>query len=203
MKTKISAAMIGTFLLLSAAQTFAVVVAPTSITSVATNITNNGSALVSDVPSSSIPGGNSPQVMFDWLASGGSIDPGQIARYNFITSSALPQPIGSNPFIIDPSGESNPMGYSLTGSFYAVVHYGKGSGGEANSAVAWYLPSFSGSYSFPQNGIGTNGKGGISSVRIWETTSNKRVPDGGSTVAALGFALFGLGITRKLIGSRA
>ena len=200
MKTKIFTTLTSAFLLLSASSTYAVVMSIVPITSVGTNITNNGTSLVGDVPNSSI-GNNSPATLLDWLNTAGSINPGQISQYNTITGSSLPQAVGPNPFIED--GSASMPSYSLTGNFYAVVHYGKGSGGQDNGSSAWYLPNLSGSYSFPANGLGPNALGGISSVRIWNTTAptpkNQKVPDGGTTIAALGLAMLGLGITRKMV----
>src|ERR1700720_1305080 len=60
----------------------------------------------------------------------------------------------------------------VTGFDYAVVHYGAGKGGTKGSGggVAFFQISGDGSVTFPQNGSGPNGKGGIFCfyLLIWE-----------------------------------
>lgn len=151
-------------------------------------------------------GDNNPSTTFDWLALAGNIAPGLIAQFNIETGSNLAQPTSSNVFLDEDGTDS----YSLTGSFYAVIHYGKGSGGEGQGGglVAWYLPNLNGTYEFAQDGPGPNGFGGISSLRIWAAPRDvvvdpHDVPDGGTTLVSLGSALLGLGFMRRLISSKA
>jgi hypothetical protein len=82
MKTKLFTSLTSAFLLLSAIPTYAVIIVP--ITSVGTNITNNGTSLVTDFPNSLI-GSNNAATLLDWLNTGGSLTPGQISQYNSIT----------------------------------------------------------------------------------------------------------------------
>ena len=90
MKTKIFTTLTSAFLLLSASSAYAVAISIIPITSVGTNITNNGTSLVGDFPNSLI-GSNNPATLLDWLNTGGSLTPGQISQYNTITGSSLPQ----------------------------------------------------------------------------------------------------------------
>jgi hypothetical protein len=86
----------------------------------------------------------------------------------------------------------------LTGFCYAVVHYGVGEGGVPGSGggVAFFQIT-NNLDTFPQNGFGPNGFGGISSVDLFACTPG--VPDGGITVMLLGAALGALGIARRFI----
>jgi hypothetical protein len=87
---------------------------------------------------------------------------------------------------------------ALAGYDYAVVHYGAGPGGTASGGVEiFYLNGDTGSYTFPQNGSGPNGNGGISSVVLFEGDA---VPDGGTAVLMLGAVLTGLGLLRRKAG---
>ena len=80
----------------------------------------------------------------------------------------------------------------LTGFCYAVVHYGVGDGGVPGSGggVAFFQIT-NDSDTFPQNGSGPNGFGGISSVDLFKCIP---VPDSGSTAMLLGGAIAGLGL---------
>jgi hypothetical protein len=86
----------------------------------------------------------------------------------------------------------------LTGFCYAVVHYGVGEGGIQGSGggVAFFQIT-NNSDTFPQNGDGPNGFGGISRVDLFACTPG--VPDGGATVMLLGAALTGLGLVRRYL----
>jgi hypothetical protein len=86
----------------------------------------------------------------------------------------------------------------LTGFCYAVVHYGVGQGGVPGSGggVAFFQIT-NNSDTFPQNGDGPNGFGGISRVDLFACTPG--VPDGGATVMLLGAALTGLGLVRRYL----
>jgi hypothetical protein len=167
-------------------------------TDLGTNITNDGTSLVDDI-SKSVLGSNSPATMYDWLTEDEAFDPGLISSYNSITGSSLPAPNGPDPYIQD---DSAAMGtYPLDGSFYAVLHYGVGRGGTRGSGggiVAYYVPDLpAGSYGFPASGLGPNGCGGLSSVRIWKSGTNS-VPEGGATFVMLGIAGLALVGARKL-----
>jgi hypothetical protein len=86
----------------------------------------------------------------------------------------------------------------LTGFCYAVVHYGVGQGGVPGSGggVAFFQIT-NDLDTFPQNGSGPNGFGGISSVDLFRCVPG--VPDGGPTVMLLGAALTGLGLVRRYL----
>ena len=88
----------------------------------------------------------------------------------------------------------------VTGFDYAVVHYGAGKGGTKGSGggVAFFQISGDGSVTFPQNGSGPNGKGGISSLDLFKCEEHN-VPDSGATLMLLGGALTGLGLVRRYI----
>jgi hypothetical protein len=86
----------------------------------------------------------------------------------------------------------------LTGFCYAVVHYGVGPGGVQGSGggVAFFQIT-NNLDTFPQDGSGPNGFGGISSIDLFRCVPG--VPDGGITVMLLGAALGALGIVRRFI----
>src|SRR6266550_2316972 len=86
----------------------------------------------------------------------------------------------------------------LTGFCYAVVHYGVGPGGVPGSGggVAFFQIT-NDLDTFPQDGSGPNGFGGISRVDLFASIPG--VPDGGPAVMLLGAALCGLGIARRYI----
>ena len=86
----------------------------------------------------------------------------------------------------------------LTGFCYAVVHYGVGQGGVSGSGggVAFFQIT-NNLDTFPQNGAGPNGFGGISRVDLFASTPG--VPDGGATVMLLGAAVTGLGLMRRYL----
>jgi VPDSG-CTERM motif len=86
---------------------------------------------------------------------------------------------------------------NLTGFSYAVVHYGVGRGGVPGSGggVAFFQIT-NNSDTFPQNGSGLNGFGGISRVDLFASPG---VPDGGTTAMLLGAALGALGMARRFL----
>jgi hypothetical protein len=88
---------------------------------------------------------------------------------------------------------------NLTGFSYAVVHYGVGNGGVQGSGggVAFFQIT-NDSDTFPQNGSGPNGFGGISRVDLFASPG---VPDGGQAVMLLGAALGALGMARRFLKS--
>jgi protein with PEP-CTERM/exosortase system signal len=89
----------------------------------------------------------------------------------------------------------------VTGFDYAVVHYGAGKGGTKGSGggVAFFQISGDGFVTFPANGSGPNGKGGISSLDLFKCEEDHNVPDSGATVMLLGSALTGLGLARRYL----
>jgi len=85
----------------------------------------------------------------------------------------------------------------LTGFCYAVVHYGVGEGGVSGSGggVAFFQIT-NNLDTFPQDGSGPNGFGGISSVDLFKCAG---VPDSGTTAMLLGGALAGLALGRRYL----
>lgn len=170
--------------------------AATSANALPINITNDGTQLVNDV-SKGLLGNNNPQQSFNWLAGLGDFaGAGIVDGYNTITSSSLPDPVYTD-FVDYDSTATAGAEHDLTGFAYAVVHYGKGQGGtgDGGGIVAFYLDG-TGNYTFPADGAGPNGKGGISSLRLYKATSTN-VPDGGITLVLLGVALTGLSLIRR------
>jgi len=96
------------------------------------------------------------------------------------------------------SGLGDPV--DVTGFGYAVVHYGVGEGGTKGSGggIAFFQISGDGSVTFPQDGSGPNGFGGISSLDLFKC-ENHNVPDSGATLMLLGGALTGLGLVRRYL----
>jgi len=108
----------------------------------------------------------------------------------------LPVPVltGDDTVSGDPS-----KSITLSGYDYAVVHYGVGNGGMAGTGGGleiFYLDGAA-SWTFPQNGTGPNGEGGISGVVLFEGDG---VPDGGTAVLMLGAVLTGLGSLGRKAG---
>ena len=75
----------------------------------------------------------------------------------------------------------------LTGFDYAVLHYGSGQGGTPGGGVEFFALNGASKFTFPDNGTGSNGCGGFSSLTLFK--GDHSVPDGGSTVMLLGAAL--------------
>lgn len=92
----------------------------------------------------------------------------------------------------------NGVDVNVTGSSFAVVHYGAGKGGTAGGGTAIFSISDSGLFSFPSNGLGPNGFGGFSSVDLFKGAPSQ-VPDGGTTVMLFGTALSSLGLVRRYL----
>ncbi len=169
------------------------------------NITNNGTSLVGDVSKGTL-GNNNPSTSFDWLAGQGDFaGKGIIAGYEAITGKDLPVPIFAQ--YLD-AGDS--VQVDITGYAYAVLHYGQGSGGQKSKSkdkgakdqgeqtqgggiVAYFLESVSGKITFPDKGLGPNGFGGLSSVRLYKgETPRHHVPDGGATWILVATSVAGL-----------
>lgn len=85
----------------------------------------------------------------------------------------------------------------LLGYDYAVLHYGAGQGGTPGGGIAVYYLDGASGFTFPANGTGTHGYGGFSSLTLFKGASP--VPDSGSTITLLGFALTGVGLLRRKI----
>ena len=121
--------------------------------------------------------------------------------------------VGSNPGLPTPLSagsvniDSNVVtGNQLLGFEYAVLHYGVGSGGAQGTGggvAIFYLADGVGNFTFPANGTGQNGFGGFSGGTLFNSTAipgnvpGVTVPDGGSTIAMLGGALFLFGFLRR------
>jgi hypothetical protein len=134
-------------------------------------------------------GSNSPQANFDFLV-------GQIGLYNSFNGASLQNPTFAGYF----DGSSNTV--SLTGFDYAVIHYGKGPGGQGQGGGVefFYLNGMTGNFTFSANGLGTNGYGGFSSIRLFSIGGNgTSVPEGGATAMLLGIAAVGLVGARRLV----
>jgi len=87
----------------------------------------------------------------------------------------------------------------LLGYDYAVLHYGTGRNGitGVGGGVEFFYLNGAADFTFPADGTGLNGIGGFSSLTLIKGTP--QVPDGGSTIALLGFALTGVGLLRRKI----
>jgi hypothetical protein len=99
----------------------------------------------------------------------------------------------------------NPSPVSITGFDYAVLHYGTGPGGagQGGGIVFYYLNGMTGNFTFPADGSGPNGFGGLSSIRLFAGTPPGTTPESGTTVLLLGVGLLGIGLTRTLITHKA
>ena len=134
-------------------------------------------------------GNNSPQTNFDFLLS-------QISLYNSFNGASLQNPTFTGYF----DGSSNTV--SLTGFDYAVIHYGTGPGGQGQGGGIefFYLNGMTGNFTFAANGLGQNGFGGFSSIRLFSIGGNgTSVPEGGTTAMLLGIAAVGLVGARRLV----
>ncbi len=132
-------------------------------------------------------GNNSPTTNFNFLL-------GQISLYNSFNNASLQNPTFNGFF----DGSSNTV--SLTGFDYAVIHYGKGPGGQGQGGGVefFYLNGMTGNFTFAANGLGQNGFGGFSSIRLF-SGNGASVPEGGATALLLGVAALGLATTRRFV----
>ena len=129
----------------------------------------------------------------------GSNSPGN--DFNFLTAvisawdTANPLNLLPVPTLTGDKETTGPDATGLSGYDYAVLHYGKGSGGSnpGGGIEVWFLNGAS-SFDFPANGTGPNGMGGFSSIVLFKAAV---VPDGGTTVLLLGLALSSLGLIRR------
>jgi hypothetical protein len=130
-------------------------------------------------------GNNSPQTNFDFLLN-------QISLYDNFSGASLPTPSFAGYF----DGSNNTV--SLTGFDYAVIHYGKGPGGQGQGGGVefFYLNGMTGNYTFSANGLGPNGLGGFSSIRLF-SVGGASVPEGGTTAVLFGSACAALFFVRR------
>ncbi len=154
------------------------------------NITNKNGALVGDVAMHDL-GNNNPSTSFDWLAGQGAFaGKGIVAGYNAIAGASLPVPIFTD--YVD-AGKSSTV--DVTGYSYAVLHYGVGKDGTKGSGggiVAYYIHDVIGLITLPKDGLGPNGFGGLSSVRLYGAEPRVTVPDTGATLLLVGASLAGI-----------
>lgn len=160
------------------------------------NITNKDGALVGDVSLGDL-GNNSPSTSFNWLAGKGAfLGEGVVDGYNALTGAQLPVPLFEDYF---DAGSASTV--DVTGYHYAVLHYGKGNDGKGKSEkgqgqgggiVAYYLHDAVGLLTLPTKGLGPNGFGGLSSVRLYRADRPVTVPDSGGSLLLLGASLAGV-----------
>lgn len=147
---------------------------------------NGSSILVNDVSKGDVGDifGSGNGDWFDFLVS-------DVTTYNNNIPASLPGPVAANangdPFFT--AEGSPPSMVNVTGYTYALLHYGKGSGGEGKGGglQVWYLDGLDGTWDFSGNTLGPNGNGGLSFVRLYKGGTS--VPDGGSTLLLLGSIL--------------
>ena len=132
-------------------------------------------------------GNNNPTTNFNGLLQ-------QISLYNTFNGTNLLAPTMAGFF----DGSSNTV--NLTGFAYAVIHYGTGSGGQGQGGGIefFYLNGMTGNYTFSARGLGPNGLGGFSSIRLF-STNGVAVPEGGATAILLGIAGLGLVTARRFV----
>jgi hypothetical protein len=160
---------------------------PTISSASVINITTNSTstALVGDIPFMDLPN-NNPDSNFDALVS-------DVARYETFSGSDLPDPVFAG------FGDFAPGTVSLTGFDYAVLHYGAGRGGSPGGGIVfYYLNGMTGNFDFPNDGLGPNGFGGLSSIRLFVGDSTS-VPEGGATLMLIGIGLVGIVLLRRLV----
>ena len=119
--------------------------------------------------------------------------------YNILNPVDLPKPIldGAIDLGLNVVGAGGLIGFD-----YAVLHYGKGSGGVGQGGgVAFYSLNGATSFTFPAIGRGPNGLGEFSTLTLFKGDGvAKGVPDGGATVGLLGMALGLIAVARRRFG---
>jgi hypothetical protein len=142
-------------------------------------------------------GNNNPTTNFNALVT-------DVGLYETFFSTDLPDPVFAG-FANYENINGNPSPVDITGFDYAVLHYGKGRGGagQGGGIVFYYLNGMTGNFLFPALGLGPNGFGGLSSIRLFGGGGGQQVPEGGATVMLLGVALCGLVFARRLMLNRA
>lgn len=120
-----------------------------------------------------------------------------VTMFNTFSGSNLPAPVFAG-FANYMFGNPGPV--DITGFDYAVLHYSKGRDGtsQAGGVEIFYLNGMTGNFTFSDIGLGPNGRGHLSTLRLF-AGSPGRVPDGGSTVALLGMSLSGLAFARRFL----
>lgn len=104
---------------------------------------------------------------------------------------------------------NNPTFWTTYANAAISLHVGNGQG-EPDHFIWKITPGAQmGTWSYNGNSADLGG-GGLSNLKLYSNGTDGpgnggggRVPDGGTTIACLGFALLGLGSMRKLIGSKA
>ena len=135
---------------------------------------------------------NNPDSNFNALVS-------DVGRYETYSMTDLPDPVFSGYANYKDLDKNGNQAVSLTGFDYAVLHYGSGKDGSPGGGIVfYYLNGMTGNYTFPANGLGPNGNGGISSIRLF-VGSNTSVPDGGTSVMLMGIALTGVALLRRFV----
>ena len=175
-----------------ALKVFTSLVIAIALTAVAqANVINISMNPITGLPASDVDkgyfGDNSPSTNFTGLLQ-------QISLYNAFYNSNLQNPTFAGYF----DGSSNTV--NLTGFAYAVIHYGTGSGGtgQGGGMEFFYLNGMTGSYTFSALGLGPNGLGGFSSIRLF-SANGVAVPESGETAMLLGIAAVGLVTSRRLV----
>ena len=107
---------------------------------------------------------------------------------------ALPNLVGATQLSSNVVGTGGLLGFD-----YAVLHYGKGSGGIGQGGgVAFYYLNGASEATFPSIGTGPNGLGGFSSLTLFKQNDPATsVPDGGTTVMLLGTAISVIAVARR------
>jgi hypothetical protein len=133
-------------------------------------------------------GNNNPTNNFNGLLE-------QISLYNTYYGTSLLNPT----FTSSISGSNNTV--NLTGFDYAVIHYGTGSGGQGQGGGIefFYLNGLTGNFVFPSVGLGPNGVGGFSSIRLFSVGGVTPVSENSVTMLLLGMVAVGLLATRRFI----
>jgi hypothetical protein len=151
-------------------------------------------------PVNTQPGNNGIGTLTTWAQS--AIDAYNTGGY---TGSPLPA-LGAFQFQILPTGQTNtgtippgwPTGYApsttssltlpLGGFNYIVLSWGGSNipGDNGTADYLYYIGGTSGNFTFSRPDLAG---GGLSGVTVWGPTTPPRVPDGGTTIALLGFGL--------------
>jgi hypothetical protein len=111
-------------------------------------------------------GNNSPTTNFNGLLQ-------EISLYNTFNGTNLLAPTMAGFF------DSSSNTVNLTGFDYAVVHYGRGPAGQGQGGGIefFYLNGMTGNYTFSTSGLGTNGFGGFSSIRLFSVNGFSTAED--------------------------
>jgi hypothetical protein len=124
--------------------------------------------------------------VYNWLTA-------LVNSYNTYPGPSAPLPAPDSTPLVDITTSSSPTSLAITVSGYAylTVHWGNGqTAGDASQA--WYIGSGVSTFT-----VVTPNQNGLSGYRLWNSVPN--VPDGGMTLALLGFGLMSLGALRRRI----